>query len=42
MCTWTNVQSGDDFDWIRRQGGRTGKGPANDHTTGSKDGKKIT
>ncbi|XP_072014823.1 MAM and LDL-receptor class A domain-containing protein 1-like [Amphiura filiformis] len=38
MCTWTNTQSGDDFDWIRRQGGRTGKGPSNDHTTGTRDG----
>ena len=39
-CTWTNALSGDDFDWIRRQGGRTGKGPPNDHTTGDRDGNR--
>ena len=40
ICTWTNAQAGDDFDWIRRDGGRAGNGgPPNDHTTGTRDGK---
>ena len=34
MCTWTNANAGDNFDWERAQGKTvsTGTGPTNDHT----------
>lgn len=40
MCTWVNVQKGDDFDWMRYSGSTTslGTGPSTDHTTNSKAG----
>ena len=36
-CTWTNTQTGDDFDWLRKAGttGTTGTGPSGDHTIGT-------
>ncbi|XP_070566390.1 MAM and LDL-receptor class A domain-containing protein 1-like [Ptychodera flava] len=42
-CTWTNVQSGDDFDWIVGSGSTItdGTGPSIDHTTGSSAGKYL-
>ena len=34
LCTWTNANAGDNFDWERAQGKTisTGTGPPNDHT----------
>ena len=34
LCTWTNANAGDSFDWERAQGRTvsTGTGPSNDHT----------
>ncbi|XP_077978860.1 MAM and LDL-receptor class A domain-containing protein 1-like [Glandiceps talaboti] len=42
-CTWTNVQSTDDFDWIVGSGSTStsGTGPSIDHTTGSSAGKYL-
>ena len=38
MCTWSNDKSGDDFDWVRQQGGDSNN-PPTDHTTGTGKGK---
>lgn len=40
MCSWTNVQTGDDFDWLRSKGGTTSTftGPSTDHTKGTIQG----
>lgn len=42
-CTWTNVQSGDDFDWTRLNGatGSQLSGPSNDHTEGNLNGEAM-
>ncbi|KAK7473655.1 hypothetical protein BaRGS_00035133, partial [Batillaria attramentaria] len=43
LCTWTNTQQGDDFDWTMN-GGRTGTsstGPSSDHTQGNAQGKYV-
>ena len=39
-CTWTNAQTGDDFDWRDGSGSTTsfGTGPSTDHTTGTTSG----
>ncbi|XP_035658189.1 MAM and LDL-receptor class A domain-containing protein 1-like [Branchiostoma floridae] len=39
-CTWSNTQTGDDFDWTEGQGstGTSGTGPTADHTTGNDQG----
>lgn len=40
-CTWTEAQSGDDFDWKQGSGRTTsgGTGPSSDHTLQSSSGK---
>ena len=40
ICTFTNVQNSDDFDWIRNSGatGSTNTGPTQDHTHGNAQG----
>ncbi|XP_066300034.1 MAM and LDL-receptor class A domain-containing protein 1-like [Branchiostoma lanceolatum] len=40
LCTWTNAQQGDDFDWVLNNGntGSSGTGPDADHTLGSSQG----
>ena len=40
LCTWTNDQIGDDFDWIRNHGRTTssGTGPNADHTVNNQNG----
>ena len=40
LCTWTNVQSGDQFDWTLQKKGTpsSGTGPATDHTQGNTNG----
>lgn len=42
-CTWTNVQAGDNFDWVLGKGrtSSTLTGPSADHTKGTSAGKKI-
>lgn len=37
MCTWINTATGDNFDWLRKQGSTdtTGTGPSGDHTLGT-------
>ncbi|XP_035658185.1 MAM and LDL-receptor class A domain-containing protein 1-like [Branchiostoma floridae] len=37
LCTWTNAQQGDDFDWVLNNGntGSSGTGPDSDHTLGN-------
>ncbi|XP_066300036.1 MAM and LDL-receptor class A domain-containing protein 1-like [Branchiostoma lanceolatum] len=39
-CTWSNIQTGDDFDWTEGQGstGTSGTGPTADHTTQNDQG----
>ena len=39
-CSWVNVQSGDDFDWLRGSKGTPSffTGPDTDHTTGTAAG----
>lgn len=40
LCSWSNTQYGDEFDWLRHSGG-TGSsltGPAVDHTLGTPSG----
>ena len=41
MCTWLNVPSNDDFDWLRGSGSTPSSytGPSTDHTTNSTGGK---
>ncbi|XP_041365734.1 MAM and LDL-receptor class A domain-containing protein 1-like [Gigantopelta aegis] len=41
FCTWVNIQSKDNFDWIRARGNTVtaGTGPKQDHTLNSKFGK---
>lgn len=36
LCSWTNLQSGDQFDWTRNNGSTksVGTGPQSDHTSG--------
>ncbi|EDO47787.1 predicted protein [Nematostella vectensis] len=43
LCTWTNTQTGDIFDWISGSGGTTSwlTGPSTDHTTGTAQGKYM-
>ncbi|XP_019632083.1 PREDICTED: MAM and LDL-receptor class A domain-containing protein 2-like [Branchiostoma belcheri] len=40
LCTWTNAQQGDDFDWVLNTGntGSSGTGPDADHTLGNAQG----
>ncbi|XP_013397768.1 MAM and LDL-receptor class A domain-containing protein 1-like [Lingula anatina] len=40
LCTWTNVQAGDQFDWTQGNGGTSssGTGPTIDHTLGTAAG----
>ena len=40
LCTWTNAQSGDDFDWMVGKGatGSSFTGPSNDHTLNNQVG----
>lgn len=40
LCTWTEAQSGDDFDWKQGSGRTTsgGTGPSSDHTLQSSSG----
>ena len=39
-CTYTNTKTGDDFDWLRAQGGTSSRftGPTVDHTLGTRSG----
>lgn len=39
-CSWTNAQTGDQFDWLQGKGGTTSRltGPSNDHTLGNSAG----
>ncbi|XP_033751987.1 MAM and LDL-receptor class A domain-containing protein 1-like [Pecten maximus] len=39
-CAWTNVQKGDDFDWLRSRGSTNSQftGPTTDHTLGTPQG----
>jgi hypothetical protein len=41
FCTWTNIMTGDDFDWLRNKGatGSARTGPSVDHTVGNANGK---
>ena len=43
-CTWTNVQSTDDFDWLRGSGSTPSfnTGPSVDHTTNTTGGKIMS
>ena len=43
MCTYMNVKTGDQFDWLIGSGGTTSQftGPSVDHTTGTKTGEYI-
>ncbi|XP_013393211.1 MAM and LDL-receptor class A domain-containing protein 1 [Lingula anatina] len=43
LCTWTNVQAGDQFDWTQGNGGTSssGTGPTIDHTLGTAAGKYM-
>ena len=43
-CTWTDVQTGDNFDWKTGTGltSSSGTGPSNDHTLGNSQGETIT
>ena len=40
QCGWSNQGYGDDFNWLRHNGGTpsAGTGPSTDHTTGTKLG----
>ncbi|XP_033751988.1 MAM and LDL-receptor class A domain-containing protein 1-like [Pecten maximus] len=43
LCTWSNVHTGDDFDWITGSGSTTstGTGPQADHTLNNSNGTYI-
>eukprot|EP00795_Rhopilema_esculentum_P012712 gene12712-3431_t len=43
MCTYMNVKTGDEFDWLIGSGGTTSQftGPSVDHTTGTKSGRFL-
>ena len=43
LCSFGNVISGDDFDWLRSQGTTNtgGTGPLSDHTQGDSRGKPL-
>jgi len=43
LCTWTNANQGDDFDWTSKKGltGTAGTGPSTDHTLGTAQGTYV-
>lgn len=43
LCTWSNTQANDDFDWVQRKGATPsrGTGPTTDHTKNNAQGKVL-
>ncbi|CAL1541287.1 unnamed protein product [Lymnaea stagnalis] len=43
LCSWTNLESGDDIDWVQNSGVTRSSytGPSNDHTFGNMTGKYL-